>query len=63
LIFSIAYADFAVDPLTNKRKTYFVSRELEPNGSNPPANPGFRFRAGLLFFGGIFILAFIYCST
>src|SRR5665213_77178 len=63
LIFSTASADFDVDPLTYKRKTYFSRRELEPGGTNPPANPGFRFRSGLLFFGGIFMLAFMYCST
>src|ERR1035438_5784936 len=52
LIFSIASADFAVDPLTYNRKTYFAWRELEPARSNSPASPGFRFPAGPLFFGG-----------
>src|ERR1019366_8180594 len=59
LIFSTASADFAVDPLTYKRKTYFAWRELEPGRSNSPANPGFRFPAGLLSFGGLFIQAFL----
>ena len=36
---------------------------MEPGSSNSPANPGFCFRAGLLFFGGVFMLAFMYCST
>src|SRR5450759_4677152 len=52
LIFSTASADFDVDPLTYKRKTYLAWPELEPHCSNSPANPGFRFPAGLLFFGG-----------
>jgi hypothetical protein len=51
-IFSTASADFDVDPLTYNRKTYFGWRELQPACSNSPANPGFRFPAGLLFFGG-----------
>ena len=34
LIFSTACADFDVDPLTYKRKTYFAWRELEQPGSN-----------------------------
>src|SRR5450759_2620071 len=55
LIFSTASADFNVDPLTYKRKTYFAWREWEPGCSNSPANPGFRFPAGLLFFGGFFM--------
>jgi hypothetical protein len=29
-------------------KTYFSRREPEPCNSNPPANPVFRFPAGLL---------------
>src|SRR5476649_2747056 len=59
LIFSTASADFAVDPLTYRRKTYFASRELEPGSPDSRANPGFRFPAGLLFFGGLFMQAFL----
>src|ERR1035437_434018 len=59
LIFSTASADFDVDPLTYKRKTYFAWPELEPGCSNSPANPGFRFPAGQLFFGGFFMWAFL----
>jgi hypothetical protein len=55
LIFSIARDDFNVDPLTYKRKTYFAWREWEPGCSSFPADPGFRFPAGLVFFGGFFM--------
>src|ERR1019366_8309359 len=60
LIFSTARADFKVDPLTYKRKTYFAWRELEPGCANSPANPGFRFPAGLLFFGRFFMRARVF---
>jgi hypothetical protein len=60
LIFSTASADFNVDPLTYKRKTYFAWRELEPGCVNSPANPGFRFPAGLLFFGRFFMRARVF---
>src|SRR3989304_895822 len=57
LILFTARADFNVDPLTYKRKTYFFWREWEPARSRSPAPPGFRFPAGLLFFGGFFMRA------
>src|ERR1019366_8019290 len=59
LIFLTASADFNVDPLTYKRKTYFSWREWEPGCTNSPANPSFRFPAGLLFFGGFFMAPFL----
>src|ERR1700674_3503142 len=59
LIFSTASADFNVDPLTYKRKTYFAWREWEPGCSNSPANLSFPFPAGLLFFGGGLMVAFL----
>src|SRR6266513_1012296 len=59
LIFSTASADFNVDPLTYKREMYFAWREWEPGCSNSPANPGFRFPVGLLFFGRFFMQAFL----
>src|ERR1035438_2813700 len=59
LIFSTANADFNVDPLTYKRKAYFSWSESELACSNSPANPGFRFLAGLLFFGRIFMWALL----
>jgi hypothetical protein len=55
LIFSTASADFNVDPLTYKRKMYFAWREWEPGCSSFPADPDFRFLAGLVFFGGFFM--------
>jgi hypothetical protein len=55
LIFSTACADFDVDPLTYKRKTYFAWREWDAACFISPANPGFRFPAGLRFFGGFFM--------
>src|ERR1019366_8830485 len=72
LIFSIASTDFDVDPLMYKRKTYFAWREWDAACSIFPADPGspahsdvlgwgpgFRFPAGLLFFGGFFMWAFL----
>src|SRR3989304_1475606 len=59
LIFSTARADFDVDPLMYKRKTYFAWRELDAACFISPANPGFRFPSGLLFFGGFFMRAFL----
>src|SRR5450432_1333023 len=59
LILSIASPDFAVDPLTYKRKTYFVWREWEPGRFSSPANSGFRSRAGPLSFEGFFMYAFL----
>src|ERR1700674_4677200 len=59
LIFSTASADFNVDPLTYKRKTYLAWREWGPGCSNSPANLSFRFPAGLLFFGGGLMVAFL----
>src|ERR1017187_90421 len=59
LIFSIASADFDVAPLTYKRKTYFSWRESGPGCSNSPSNPDFRFPAGLLFFGSIFMCSLL----
>jgi hypothetical protein len=59
LIFSIASDDFNVDPLTYKRKTYFAWRERDAASFISPADPGFRFPAGLLFFGGFFMRAFL----
>src|ERR1041385_3312259 len=57
LILFTASADFNVDPLTYKRKTYLVWREREPAPSSFPAPPGFRFSAALLFSGGFFMRA------
>ena len=51
LMFSIARADFEVDPLTYNRKTYLSSRALAVGSGNSRANPNFRFAAALLFVG------------
>src|ERR1700675_4330278 len=63
LIFSTASADFNVDPLTYKRKTYFAWLEWEPGCPHSPATPGFRLPAGLLFFGWGFMQAFLSWSV